>query len=188
VEPCGSALFEEPGLVEEVVTAGSMGEEGEVDAGVEQPHGGLVFLAAEAGVQPGEGGSEGQVVIAVARQRGQERVEGHQRQVAEEQAHLQRRARDRQETVGKHRLVHVRRATEVGMPRIEAEVLGHREQAPHLDIVGRNGALAEDAEAPERPVVGSQVAQQRGHAATRRWACICRGEATSSIARVVGSS
>jgi hypothetical protein len=176
-------MFEEPGLVEEVVTA--MGEQGEVDGGIEQPHGGLVFLAAEARVQPGEGGSEGRVVIAVARQRGQEWVEGHQRQVAEQQAHMQRRARDRRETIGEHRLVHVRRATEIGVPRIEAEVLDDGEQAPHLDIVGRDGAPAEDAEAPKRPVVDRQVAQQRGHAATRpRWACICCGEATSSIARV----
>ena len=77
-----------------------MGEESEVDAGVEQPQGGLIFLAAKAPVQPGEGGSEGQVVIAGARQRGEERVEGHQRQVADEQAHVQRRARDRRQTVG----------------------------------------------------------------------------------------
>jgi hypothetical protein len=36
---------------------------------------------------------------------------------------VQRWARHHRETVGEHRLVHVRRATEVGMPRIEAEVL-----------------------------------------------------------------
>ena len=75
------------------------------------------------------------------------------------------------------------------MAGIETEVLDDCEQAPHLDIVGRDGAPAEDAEAPERPVVGSQVAQQRDHAATRpRRACICRGEATYRIVHVAGSS